>query len=87
MDGSCIKKRRKKKRRQRQKKKKKAMSSYDLDGMDGRGQRTMTRSEQTIGVRARRSGVHAHAHAHAHARRSGTTAHGTKALPRGRRGP
>jgi hypothetical protein len=46
----------------------------------------MTRSEPTIGVRARRSGVQAHAHAHAHARRSGTTGHGTKALPRGQSG-
>jgi hypothetical protein len=58
MDGSCTKKKRKKKRKQGQKEEKKAMSSYELDDLDGRGQRTMTRLEQTIGVRARRSGVH-----------------------------
>jgi hypothetical protein len=86
MDGSRKKKRKKKKRKQRQKKKKKAIASYDLDGMDGGGQRT--EDDDEVGVGDWRAGQAEWGVVHAHAWRSGTTGtgHGTKALPRGGRG-
>jgi hypothetical protein len=87
MDGSRKKKRKKKKKRkQRQKKKKKAIASYDLDGMDGGGQRT--EDDDEVGVGDWRAGQAEWGVVHAHAWRSGTTetGHGTKALPRGQSG-